>query len=81
MFAGEARAAGGAFVVDDAAVDEPGACKVESSASFAGNRDFLGLADAGLRGFVVPAGRARHESPCVRDRTENGAAPPAQRPR
>ena len=43
MFAGEARAAGGAFVVDDAAVDEPGACKVESSASFAGNRDFLGL--------------------------------------
>ena len=43
MLAGEARAAGGAFVVDDAAVDEPGACKVESSASFAGNRDFLGL--------------------------------------
>ena len=43
MFAGEARAAGGAFVVDDAAVDEPGSCKIESSASFAGNRDFLGL--------------------------------------
>jgi hypothetical protein len=39
---GQARAAGGAFVVDDAAVDEPGACKVESSASFAGNRDFVG---------------------------------------
>ena len=43
MFAGEARAAGGAFVVDDAAVDEPGACKIESSASFASNRDFVGL--------------------------------------
>ena len=35
MFAGEARAAGGAYLVDDAAVDEPGACKIESSASFA----------------------------------------------
>ena len=44
MLAGEARAAGGAFVVDDAAVDEPGACKIESSASFASNRDFVGLA-------------------------------------
>jgi hypothetical protein len=38
-----AHAAGGAFVVDDAAVDDPGACKVESSLSFAGNRDFIGL--------------------------------------
>jgi hypothetical protein len=43
MFACEARAAGGAFVVDDAAVDEPGACKVESSLSFGSNRDFIGL--------------------------------------
>ena len=43
VLSGQARAAGGAFVVDDAAVDEPGACKVESSASFAGNRDFVGL--------------------------------------
>lgn len=38
-----AQAAGGAFVVDDAAIDDPGACKVESSASFAGNRDFVGM--------------------------------------
>src|SRR5262245_35539794 len=38
-----AHAAGGAFVVDDAAIDEPFACKIESSASFAGNRDFIGL--------------------------------------
>lgn len=38
-----ARAAGGAFVVDDAAVDEPGNCKIESSLSFSGNRDFIGL--------------------------------------
>jgi hypothetical protein len=43
IFAGEAHAAGGAYFVDDAAVDEPGACKIESSASFASNRDFLGL--------------------------------------
>ena len=44
MAAGDrAHAAGGAFVVDDAAIDDPGACKVESSISFAGNRDFVGL--------------------------------------
>ena len=40
---GAAQAAGGAFVVDDAAVDEPGACKVESSAAFASNQDFAGV--------------------------------------
>jgi hypothetical protein len=39
----QARAAGGAFVVDDAAIDDPGACKVESSLSFAGNRDFFAM--------------------------------------
>jgi hypothetical protein len=39
----QARAAGGAFVVDDAAIDDPGACKVESSLSFAGNRDFIAM--------------------------------------
>jgi hypothetical protein len=32
-------AAGGAFAVDDAAVDDPGACKVESWISSASNRD------------------------------------------
>jgi len=40
---GCAHAAGGAFFVDDAAIDDPGACKVESSISFAGNRDFIGM--------------------------------------
>ena len=40
---GAAQAAGGAFAVDDAAVDEPGACKVESAASFGSNRDFVGI--------------------------------------
>jgi hypothetical protein len=43
MLATEAPGAGGAYVVDDAAVDEPGACKIESSASFASNSDLLGL--------------------------------------
>jgi hypothetical protein len=38
-----AHAAGGAFVVDDAAVDEPFACKIESSVSFASNQAFLGV--------------------------------------
>jgi hypothetical protein len=42
LFSGYARAAGGAFLVDDAAVDEPFACKIESSASMASNQTFLG---------------------------------------
>jgi hypothetical protein len=37
MWAGHARAAGGAFVVDDAGVDEPFACKVESWGSLGSN--------------------------------------------
>lgn len=37
-----AKAAGGAFAVDDSEVGKPGECKVESWASFAGNRDFIG---------------------------------------
>ena len=38
----EARAAGAAYQVDTAEVSEAGACKVESWASFANNRDFVG---------------------------------------
>lgn len=38
-----ALAAGGAFAVDDAEVDKPGACKVESWASFGSNHDFLAV--------------------------------------
>ena len=38
----EARAAGAAYQVDTAEVSEAGACKVETWASFAGNRDFFG---------------------------------------
>jgi hypothetical protein len=41
--AAPAVAAGGAFAVDDAAVDEPGACKVESWMAFASNQDFIGV--------------------------------------
>jgi hypothetical protein len=40
---GHGRAAGGAFAVDDAGVDEPGACKVEAWTSFARNDDFIGV--------------------------------------
>jgi len=43
LWAGHARGAGGAFVVDDAAVDDPFACKVESSASFASNTAFVAM--------------------------------------
>jgi hypothetical protein len=39
---GHGHAAGGAFAVDDAGVDEPGACKVEAWTSFARNDDFIG---------------------------------------
>ncbi len=37
---GSAHAAGGAFAVDDAEVDEPGKCAVEAWTSFATNRDW-----------------------------------------
>ena len=37
----QAWAAGGAYVVDTADVSEPGACKVESRISSAGNHDFF----------------------------------------
>jgi hypothetical protein len=39
---GGARAAGSAYQVDTAEVAEPGHCKVETWASFASNRDFIG---------------------------------------
>jgi hypothetical protein len=39
----DGHASGGAFMVDDAGVDDPGACKVESWAAFANNRDFIGV--------------------------------------
>jgi hypothetical protein len=38
-----ARAAGGAYAVDDAEVGAVGSCKVESWASFADNNDFIGV--------------------------------------
>src|SRR2546430_11510322 len=42
MVPGDADAAGAAYQVDTAEVSEAGACKVESWASFASNRDFVG---------------------------------------
>src|SRR5262245_44836503 len=42
MLANDALAAGAAYQVDTAEVSEAGACKVESWASFASNRDFVG---------------------------------------
>ena len=51
-----ARAANGAYVVDDAEAAAPGACRVESWASFASNRDFIGAAAPGCGvPFIVPA--------------------------
>jgi len=47
----EARAAGGAFAVDDAAIDDVGACKVESWISLASNTD---LAAVSTPACVVP---------------------------
>jgi hypothetical protein len=40
-WSGHAFAAGAAYVVDTADVSEPGACKVESWMSAAGNHDFF----------------------------------------
>src|SRR5690348_16356304 len=41
VLSGEVRATGAAYVVDTAELSEPGACKVESWASAASNRDFF----------------------------------------
>jgi hypothetical protein len=41
LYSAEARAAGAAYAVDTAEVNEPGACKVESWMSAAGNHDFF----------------------------------------
>ena len=43
FLAGHAYAAGGAFVVEDADVDEPYSCKVESAASFGSNTAFVAM--------------------------------------
>jgi hypothetical protein len=40
---GAARAAGGAYGVDDAGVDDPGACKVETWLSYASSRDLTAV--------------------------------------
>jgi hypothetical protein len=51
-----ARAANGAYVVDDAEAAAAGACRVESWASFASNRDFIGASAPGCGvPFIVPA--------------------------
>ncbi len=49
-----ALAAGGAYAVDTADVSDPGSCKVESWASFAANRDFIGASSPAC---VVNLGR------------------------
>jgi hypothetical protein len=43
LMSGAVQAAGGAYAVDDAAIDDIGACKVESWASFASNSDFAAV--------------------------------------
>jgi hypothetical protein len=60
--------ADGAFAVEDAEVDEPGKCKVESWAAFANKRDFIGVvAPACVFNFgrpveiAVPVARVRGE--------------------
>ena len=51
LLAGHAHAAGGAYVVDDAAIDDVGTCKVESWISLASNTD---LAAVSTPACVVP---------------------------
>jgi hypothetical protein len=60
--------AGGAFAVEDAEVDKPGACKVESWASFADNRDRAGVVSFGC---VVNLGRPVELNPQF-DRARDG---------
>jgi hypothetical protein len=51
LLSGHARAAGGAFAVDDAGIDDVGACKVESWIALASNTD---LAAVSTPACVVP---------------------------
>src|SRR5207253_7603785 len=51
MLSGYAHAAGGAFAVDDAAIDDVGACKVESWISLASNTDLIATSNPAC---VVP---------------------------
>ncbi len=49
------HAAGGAYAVDDSEIGKPGECKVETWASFADNRDFVGvIAPACVVNFIRP---------------------------
>ena len=43
VFAGHAHSAGGAYVVDDAIIDDVGSCKVESWVSLATNTDLIAV--------------------------------------
>ncbi len=50
-----ARAAGGAYAVDDSEIGKPGECKVESWASFGDSRDFVGVVSpACVVNFIRP---------------------------
>jgi hypothetical protein len=51
---GDARAAGGAYVVDTSEVSATGSCKVETWLSWASNKDFIGVANPAC---VVDVGR------------------------
>jgi hypothetical protein len=64
-----ARAAGGAYAVEDAEVDDPGACKVESWLSAASNQDRIGSARAGC---VFDFGRPVEISPLFQRARSNG---------
>ncbi|HEX2215260.1 MAG TPA: hypothetical protein VHG27_00980, partial [Xanthobacteraceae bacterium] len=68
-----ARAAGGAYVVDDVEVGAVGSCKVESWTSFASNSDFIGVVQPAC---VVSLGRPVELSAAVarfRDASEWGS--------
>src|ERR1044071_2151042 len=51
LLSSQAFPAGGAFAVDDAAIDEGGACKVESWLSLASNTDLIAVSNPAC---VVP---------------------------
>jgi hypothetical protein len=66
----EAYAAGGAYVVDDAAVDDPFACKIETSASFGSNTALVAMTTPAC---VLPLFRPTEIGiNVVRTRTESG---------
>jgi hypothetical protein len=69
LFSSHANAAGGAYAVEDAEVEKPGECKVETWLSAAANRDRIGVVSAGC---VFDLGRPVELNPQIQRARSGG---------